>query len=140
MKGKILSILVLCALQVMISSCKDDDEKPSKAVLLTARSWSISKIEVNGNDETSNLEPCDTDNVFTFNSDGTIILDIGEIMCDETEDISGTWRFKTNETIINIHINGEVALDWKILELTASTFKISNSDLSVSRTITFSAK
>lgn len=142
MKRRILNVLLLTALTVMVSSCKDD-EKPSKAAFLTTQSWIMAKFEVGGVDVTHDLEYCDTDNLLTFNEDGTLIEDTGAIKCNDREVSSGgTWKFKTNETIITIHPDGEDALDWKIVEITVSSFKISRFDEDTDRdwVIAFIAK
>src|SRR3954468_20177940 len=130
MKRNFLNILILLALVSTISSCHNNDEaKPSKTSLLTAKSWVISKFEFGGNDLTSEMDDCDTDDSILFKANGTLIQDVGTIKCDDTEvNSGGTWKFKTNETIITIHPDGEDMLDWKILELTSSTFKLSHFD------------
>jgi hypothetical protein len=123
-KFPVITMLILAV--ALVSSCKDDDPAPSKEPLLTGKSWIVVKTEMDGQDVTDELEACEIDNTTTFFSDGTFIEDTGELTCEEFEtDVDGTWVFKANETIISLRPSGETASDWKILELTDETFRIS---------------
>jgi hypothetical protein len=121
-------LLVTAGLAIIIlaSSCQDDETAPSKRPLLVGKQWATIQYEMNGEDMTEDRDACEVDNTTTFFEDGTFIDDIGDIRCEEMEaDVEGTWEFKGNETIISIRPAGESTSDWKIVELTSTTLKIS---------------
>jgi hypothetical protein len=141
MKNRIASILLLAAFGYVFSSCNKDDEKPNKIGLLTAHTWTLNKVEVNGQDVTDDMDDCDTDNELTFKADGTFTEATGLLKCEESEvNGNGVWKFKSNESVINIHENGGDALDWIIVELTSTVFKISIVDDNTEFAMTLSAK
>lgn len=114
------------AITILASSCKDDETAPSKRPLLVGKQWATVQYEMNGEDITEDRDVCEADNTTTFFEDGTFIDAIGNIPCEEMEtDVDGTWEFKGNETIISIRPAGESASDWKLVELTSTTLKIS---------------
>jgi hypothetical protein len=113
-------------LMLLASACSDDESAPSKRPLLIGKQWTTVYYEMDGEDITDDREACEEDNTTTFFEDGTFTDDIGTVLCEESEtNVQGTWEFKANETIISLRPAGETASDWKIVELTASTLKIS---------------
>jgi hypothetical protein len=114
------------AVTMLLSSCKDDESATSKRPFLVGKQWTTVYYEMNGEDITDEREACEEDNTTTFFADGTFTDDIGTELCEEFEtDVQGTWEFKANETIISIRPAGESASDWKVVELTDGTLKIS---------------
>ncbi|PWU03860.1 MAG: hypothetical protein C5B52_02555 [Bacteroidetes bacterium] len=111
MKSLKFSALLL-ATAVSISfpgACKKDD-KPSKTKtdFLTQSSWKYDKVGIDADnngtiDQDIALQPCETDNIFTFNSNGTGTVDEGPTKCDasDPQTTAITWSFKNNETVLN---------------------------------------
>lgn len=113
-------------LTLLAASCSDDESAPSKRPLLVGKQWTTVYYEMDGEDITDDREACEEDNTTTFFADGTFTDNMGALLCEESEtDVQGTWEFKANETIISIRPAGESASDWKIVELTDNTLKIS---------------
>lgn len=88
MKNYFLPVVVL--LSIVFASCsKDDDDKkikptPTRAELLTAKSWKMTASTVNPvnspasiTDLYSSMSACRKDAVFTFLPDSTLIIDYG---------------------------------------------------------------
>lgn len=118
--------LACLMLLIMATSCNEDESAPSKRPLLVGKAWAAVRYEMNGEDITDEWEECDLDNTTVFFDDGTFIDVVGDLTCDEFEaDVEGTWQFKANETILSFKPAGESASDWKLLELTDNTLKIS---------------
>ena len=125
---------------VTATSCKKDEKTEpttttttSKKVLLagtTSKSWEISKILMGGVDQTSEVEACNIDDILRFFNDGAYQEDEGTLKCHPEDPqiySQGTWNFSSNETIINTIVDNEAQSN-TILELTASTLKISFDD------------
>jgi hypothetical protein len=104
--SSLLSTAFVACLFVVATSCKDDDQK-SKTDLLTGKSWSLVKAQVNVNgqfvDAPDFVSDCSTDNVITFDKAGAYKQSVGADDCDgdETEE-TGTWAWKDNEGTITI--------------------------------------
>jgi hypothetical protein len=126
MKKQLLKTLVIVAAIVLVS-CSKDDDKPSKTDLLTAKSWSTTKYEMKGSDVTADYrDACNDDDISQFLKDGSYKDDIGTVKCyDGDTNSSGTWKWLENETILQINYPGDDPYDWKLLQLTSTTVKIS---------------
>jgi hypothetical protein len=137
MKQKLQNSLLIAFLMVIVLSCSKDDEKPSKTDLLIAKKWTVIKFEFEGADVTSDyISDCDADDYDKFAKDGTFIESVGTLKCDTETDDSGTWQWKEKETIFSIHYSNDDPYDWKLLELTATSFKISRYDANDAGTLT----
>jgi hypothetical protein len=114
----------------VVFSCKKDDESPSKTALLTAKNWTVLKYEMGGFDVTADFrDDCDADDFTKFSTDGTYVDNVGTVKCDVDEvNGSGTWKFKENETILNLDPSDEDAEDWKLVQLTSTSMKLSHHD------------
>ena len=120
------SLLFLAMVITLVSSCDKDDPAPDKEALLVGKTWIAVKHEMDGVDITDDMAECAADNTFAFFSDGTYFVDISNTTCEEFEtDTEGTWTFKTNQTVLSLHPEGEDPSDLKILELTDKTMKLS---------------
>lgn len=128
-------LLLAVAATVGFASCsKDDDEVKAKTKtdLLTAKSWKVSAIGVDttndgksDEDITSFFPTCSKDNIFTFKTDKTFIIDEGATKCDasdpQTND-SGTWAFSSDEKNLLITSTGSTSpTTVSLLELNENT-------------------
>jgi hypothetical protein len=107
-----LGITALFLLILSFFSCKksSDASSKSKTTLATQSTWKIQSVgadlDKNGSvdyDATSQLQSCQTDNIYTLKSDGTGTADEGTTKCNSTDAQTSAivWSFKSNETIFN---------------------------------------
>lgn len=161
-RNTLLPILFFSVLgfAVITGSCKKDkeDDPVTKTDLLTSGSWKFTAFTVDppypifddqGNiigtsdDVLGNMDDCSVDDVHSFKADNTFIFDEGASKCDsdDPQSISGTWSFKTNETVLSITQDGYTQ-DNVILELTERVLKVKyvedDSSTNYTYTLTFS--
>jgi PBP1b-binding outer membrane lipoprotein LpoB len=133
---KLISVIVLVAL--LAPGCsKSGDKAVSRAQLITSSSWKYSSAGVdqdaNGTVDfalpAGTLQTCDIDNVVTFKSDNTGIVDEGPTKCDPSlpQQTPFTWSLKNNDADFNFSapVIAGVGGDAKIIELTSSKFSLS---------------
>jgi hypothetical protein len=113
MKTILLKSLAFSFLVISVASCKKSDSAPAaktKTVLLTQNTWKVQTVSVDLNkdgtgdaDATSYFQSCDLDNIYTFKTDNTGILDEGAAKCnpDNPQTTGFNWIFKSSETILN---------------------------------------
>lgn len=118
-------ILAACLSLIFVpfSSCKKSSGK-SRTEILAESSWKFDNagLDMDRNGTVDSplppgfLQPCDTDNTITFESDGTGMVDEGPSKCNGSapQTSSFTWSFKDNEEIITFTnfafggLNGDV--------------------------------
>lgn len=139
MKLSILKTVLFIALPSLslLVSCGKSNPAKSKVELITASSWKYSTAGVdqdaNGTVDlplpTGTLATCDTDNVITFKSDNTGVVDEGATKCSASLPQTNpfTWSLKNNDTDLNISTSvfAGIGGDAKIIELTDSKFTLS---------------
>jgi hypothetical protein len=132
---KLLVVKFLAFTFIILSACSKDSD-PSNTELITRATWKYKNAGVDLNSDgviDTNIPPgylmdCDKDNLITFESDGTGVLDEGAIKCDpanpQTSDFS--WSFKNNETIINFPtaVFSGLSGDLTIIKLTETEFNV----------------
>ncbi|HRI27878.1 MAG TPA: hypothetical protein PK239_16250 [Chitinophagales bacterium] len=145
---KLRLLFVFAFLAALMSGCQIEK---SNTELLTGSNWRIQAWTITPpilgiTDWFANLEPCETDNIFTFNTNGTAIIDEGALKClaNDPQTRTGTWSFNTDETTITLVSSGITQI-WQLLDLTAKIFKIKYTDtdqtsgITNTHTITFEA-
>jgi len=116
MKPAVFAILAF-TLSMFISavSCKKSGAGPdtpakSKTTLLTQSSWKIQAVGIDADkngvaetDVTGSVQACQVDNIYSFKSDGTGIVDEGAAKCNAGDPQSKpfTWLFKNTETVLS---------------------------------------
>ncbi len=133
-----LPLIAVALVTTLFVSCKKDDDNDgpkSNTEKITLSPWKFDNLkidmdgdgtgETNGDDQ---VEACDKDNLYTFQSNGTGTLDAGAQKCDqEPQTTNFTWTFKENETIIHFPtaivegVDGDVTL----VSLTESSMVLS---------------
>lgn len=104
---RLLSVLLFSFL-IITGGCKKDkeDDPPAKTKteLLTQASWKFSAATVSGFDASGYLQPCQKDNVYTFATDGSGILNEGTTKCNSADPQTSpfTWNFASSETVLHI--------------------------------------
>jgi hypothetical protein len=115
MKPAVLKIPAFIFLFISAVSCKKSDTvtntpPKSKTILLTQSSWKVQTVLQDTNndgtgdlDVTSSIPACQLDNVYTFKTDSTGIMDEAAEKCASTDPQTKpfTWIFKNNETVLS---------------------------------------
>ena len=106
MKKQFAFLLHSClALTVLFSACKDD---PTHEELLSAHPWQLTLIEVDANcdgvyETIGSVLPCNDDDLWLFEEDGTFAYDQGAWRCDVSLPqiiTAGTWSLNSNSTVL----------------------------------------
>jgi hypothetical protein len=106
-------------------SCKKEKTIKSSMELLTQKAW---KFEIYGLDENNNgvieasesdMLPCQTDDAFTFYSNGTGVYSSGALKCNADDSTTNfNWQFMNNQTQLAVFAYPEMVnkLDENTLE------------------------
>ena len=109
--------------------------------LLCEKNWRISAVLVNAMDVFPSMPNCNRDDFTTFLTNGTNYTDEGPTKCNATDPQTygyGNWQFGSAKTHIIITDTGSSSvIDATILQLDATTFKITYSDATYVYIITF---
>ncbi len=124
----LFTVLMLGAV-VFISSCdKDDEPKPkTKTELISAHVWKMTRLKL-GTLE-GDPETCLADDSYEYKIDFEYRFSEGATKCDPDfpTTITGTWEFKSNETILAVSQTESgvtITLNYTILELTEDKLRL----------------
>ena len=129
-----LPLFLLFILASLSNNCKKSSST-SNTTLITTSAWiyDTGGIDADNNGTIDSpfppgfLQTCETDNLISFKTDGTGIIDEGATKCNpaSSQDTSFTWTFKNNGTVLNIpdSIYG-VSGDLKINTLTSTKLEL----------------
>lgn len=152
--GLILAMVLLAVAACQKSGENSGNTSKSKTQLLTQKTWKIvahtvnPAVDLNGDGTADSdvfatvYEACNKDDIYSFKSDGTGLVDEGPTKCTDSDPQSTAleWLFKSSETVIQIK-QGLVSLDFNVVELSESTLKVSytqsNGTITVTQTITY---
>jgi len=134
MKLSIKTIAIACLI-VGVTSCKKDatpTPAPTKTELLTGKNWKVTAFTSNPaidwtgtgvmvTDIYAQMQACEKDDLFMFNTNGTTTDDEGATKCNpaDPQTTSGTWAFNSTQTIITV----DGMDDFNIETLSATTLK-----------------
>lgn len=116
MKMKAYQPLLLAIFAITVfASCKKNEDavvvSENRLELITQKAWRVESISVDlGKDGTiDNTIPqlgCETDNLYTFNPDGTGKMDEGELKCEATDPQSSlfTWALISDDKMVSGNI------------------------------------
>ena len=100
--------LVLPVIFIITLSCKKDTEEKSATQLLTQKTWTLVSYgydhNANGIIDASeeSIRDCDKDNSYTFNTDGTGIVEDNTLSCGNgISEMPFTWKFINRKTSID---------------------------------------
>lgn len=135
-------LFILSFVMLFVSACKED--KTNKELLTDTdwqiTAWTVSPAILGITDWYANLEPCEKDDSFSFNSDGTATIDEGATKCEvsDPQTSTGTWTLNADETMVTIVDDG-ITQEWEIVDLTSDLLKIKwvNTDVDSGLTFTF---
>lgn len=99
----VASMALLLPVLVSVSCNKKDDNTPApktKTLLITQSTWKFSSATVGGTNVSAFLQACQKDNILTFASNGSGVLDEGPAKCNSGDPQTNpfTWSFQNNET------------------------------------------
>jgi hypothetical protein len=107
MKKQLFALILPALVIVSMTSCKKDSKK-SNTELITQSAWKLQTVGIdNDKNGTVDLEDaidaCSKDDLTTFATNGTGVVDEGATKCDPTDPqtTSFTWSFANNETELN---------------------------------------
>lgn len=119
-------IFVFSIALIAMNACKKDDAKPvSKTDMLTSGTWkltaAVTDADGDGTFETNEyatFDACFTDNIWSFNTNGSAVMDEGPTKCDpaDSQVQTDSWQLTNNET--NLSFAGDTYL---VEQLDAST-------------------
>ncbi|MEO1052125.1 MAG: lipocalin family protein [Bacteroidota bacterium] len=120
-----LTALIISGIFVL-SGCGDDESEMSvtNADLLagtTSKQWTLTNVAITGAGSGA-PDPCTGDDIFTFFRNGNYTQDDATIKCDpdDVQLINGTYEFNSDMTAYTLTIGGLLAIDYTIVELTAT--------------------
>ena len=128
MKKLLLPISLFSLTVLTLGACKKSSSK-SKTEYLTQAGWKINAVGIDANmngtidNGESQMEDCQSDNTYTFRTNGTGTADEGTNVCGgEPQTADFAWSFKSSESVItadNDTFNG----DFNISSLNDGEFK-----------------
>jgi hypothetical protein len=140
------AMLVASFFVLSSSKCKKDDPiVKTKAELITAAAWKITKVEARTStaapwvDYTSFLQACDKDNPTVIRSNATYEVNEGATKCSPTDPQIievGTWVFENNEARIKFTETGSAPYGADIELLNETNLILTESEV-VSGTTTY---
>ena len=126
-------MLVICSFGGTMS-CKKEVAAPDYKALLQANKWRQTSLVVAGKEAFATTAKCGQDDLRIYNADGTVTEDEGPTKCvssDPQQDKIGTWSISADGKIITYKDSFGDTYAQTVVELTASAFKISYTDLGV---------
>lgn len=136
MKKLLGNLAVISLISVLVSSCEADPmwegdnnmQQPTRLELLTNNTWQVKDVRAGGVSVLPVITrlQCITDNVLTFNTDGSFVIDEGADVCSPRFAGSGTWSLVKNDTEIKWNFTSpqEREVFVPILELTPFRLRI----------------
>ena len=148
---KTIALSTTLILSLVLASCKKDETviALTKTQILCGKNWKVTTLTVdparpyvlfgpNVTDWYAQRDACVNDNLYYYNSDGTMKLDEGATKCNtsDAQTMSGTWTFNTDQTVITQTI-GSNTTSYKIVELSVTTMKATYVETVLGTTYTF---
>ncbi len=112
-------VITIATVLLLVLACSKKDDNSENFIFLTDNTWLSDSLLVNGIDASGEGEPLEKFvGEATFNKDGSGTFGLYD----------GAWYFTNNETVITITTEDlPIPLTCNIVELTASSFKITTS-------------
>lgn len=142
MKQQIKTVAALLLSSFILFSCSKDNtgrNTKSKTDLLSSGSWKTVAYTISPaydwegtgvkiSDIYATFEPCRRDDIITFKPNGEVTEDYKTLCSDSGGDATDTfnWKFSNNETALTLIYNPGEESNYKIVELSATTLKLSD--------------
>jgi hypothetical protein len=101
-KISIKPALLFLVFVTLLSSCNKTASESSSTTFITKGSWKFSAATANGVDASAAITACYKDNIITFSTNGTAMIDEGATVCSPSVAGNYTWNFQNNETKLSI--------------------------------------
>lgn len=91
----------------MLPACKQPDTIPeSRYSYLVKHSWDYTSMSVNGSPQT--LSPCLVDDIWTFGSTGSMLLNFGDLRCSfsQPQNVSGSFSLSPDQNTLYMTHSG----------------------------------
>ena len=125
---KITSALLVLGLGITVVSCKKETPTPTpaptKTELITGGNWMLTSYVVDNVEIYDQIQSCQQDNLFIFNTNNTVTIDEGPTKCDPLDpqtSYGGAWSFNPTETLITLD-----GSEYELEVLNSTTLKIKN--------------
>jgi len=117
--------IYLIAAVILFSCNKDDNNNPPEITMQSlAGDYKITSAKVNGIDVLNTyLDPCQQDDVYTLNADGTYMITDAGTTCNPSSDTTGTWSLSGNTVTIGTQQFTIVSFNGSALEATTSVMQ-----------------
>jgi hypothetical protein len=115
--------LIFFVAAVIVFSCSknNNDTPPAITMQNLAGNYKITAATVNGTDILSvYLTPCQQDDVYTLNADGTYAVTDAGTTCSPSSAMTGTWSLSGNQITIGTRQFTLVSFDGSKIEATTS--------------------
>ena len=128
--NKITTALLVLGLGITIISCKKETPTPTptpaptKTELITGGNWMLTSYVVDNVEIYDQIQSCQQDNLFIFNTNNTVTIDEGLTKCDPLDpqtSYGGAWSFNATETLITLD-----GSEYELEILNSTTLKIKN--------------
>lgn len=124
MKNILLVVAAVLCVSI-VSSCKKTSAHKNPFELITERAWLVSNLELSLDSinyvvhpDWTNLQLCEKDNLYHFNTNYTYRVSENTFICSSGIEETGTWGMISDNTI---HLDGT---KFTIVEITESKFVI----------------
>ena len=115
------NIFIILAVATTLSACSKSTSNTTTAVTMQslAGNYKITAATVAGLDIlNSYVLPCQVDDIYTLNSDGTYSIADAGTACTPTSAVSGTWSLNNNQITIGTQVFTLVKFDGAKIEST----------------------
>lgn len=107
MKNQISSLAMLIVVLFFLPACSKKTNPPpqkTKTELISTSTWKFSAATVGGADASAFLQPCQKDNILSFQSNGNGSVDEGLTKCNSGDPQTNpfTWGFTNSESILHV--------------------------------------
>ncbi|HEY6975629.1 MAG TPA: lipocalin family protein [Chitinophagaceae bacterium] len=118
-------LIYLIAAMALFSCNKDDDNNPPEITMQSlAGDYMITSAKVNGIDVLDTyLDPCQQDDVYTLQADGTYTITDAGTTCNPRSDTTGTWSLSGNIITIGTQQFTIVNFNGSTIEATTSVMQ-----------------
>lgn len=142
-------VLFTVSIILLIGCKKEESHTPSKTVLLTNKGWKLKAYmqtrisDGSSQDAYAPMSDCYKDDIYTFKIDYTYEGSVGATKCNPAQPQvfqSGTWRFDSDETILerNITAGNNISLvRFSVISITTNELKLQLNDGSFIHTVTY---
>lgn len=130
---KLHTSFLFLSLTLLFTGCSKDDSDdnntpaPTRLELLASHGWRLNAFYINGIDVTTTVfSLCELDNIFTYDSDYTYMIDEGPTKCNPGDPQiieTGNWSFANNQTMLIYEPGTPGEAEANIIQLDANNFK-----------------